>query len=267
MKWFRMDSDTPNHPTSRRVIKRLGNEGFGGLVRLWCFTAQFGKDEPGRCVDSDSDPFRKEDLLDASGLNEEAFSVLIEVCLETKCADRVAWEERGELAFPGMASRSDNYSKKIRRTKSIQGEDEIQEGSNKNQKSFPTVQDTTVHEKRVQGKSVLNAELLRDEWNRITAPPIPKCKGLSKKRIAAVALRVAEHGTSVMTKAFEAISESGFCRGENERGWVATFDWVLKPDVPLRALEGKYANRGSPGKARSKVSGKYDKVERGTEKT
>lgn len=45
------------------------------------------------------------------------------------------------------------------------------------------------------------------------------------------------------------ISTSDFCRGKNERGWVATFDWLLQPDTAIKVLEGKYDNRGKPTRA------------------
>ena len=255
MKWFRMDSDTPNHPTSRRVIKSLGNEGFGGLVRLWCFAAAFGKDEPGRCVDSDCDPFNREALIDASGLSDEAFDALIEVCLETKCAERTAWENRGELAFPGMRSRSDSYSKQLLRRN-------IVETSKKVQQTFPTRQHSTEEHKRIQKGSALDVDVLREKWNQITTPPIPRCQALSDKRRRAASLRLEEHGLDLMIDGFAAINSSRFCRGENERGWRATFDWAVKPDVCVRAIEGKYEGATKAGKARSSKPGKYDKVEK-----
>ena len=43
---------------------------------------------------------------------------------------------------------------------------------------------------------------------------------------------------------FARIQASAFCRGDNERGWVADFAWVIgSPDVAVKVLEGKYDNR------------------------
>jgi general stress protein YciG len=36
------------------------------------------------------------------------------------------------------------------------------------------------------------------------------------------------------------IVASGFCTGKNDRGWRATFDWLLQPDTHLKVMEGKY---------------------------
>jgi|TARA_R110000824_G_scaffold132891_1_gene295426 hypothetical protein len=268
-----MDSDTPNHPTGRRVLRRAGNQGFGALVRLWCFAAQFGKAEPGRCVDSDGDPVEVEDLIDASGLNCEEFHELIEVLRETKCIDIEAWNTRKELAFPGMTARADEYTKKVRRNsvRVLSGE-----YPDKKHKHLPTRQDSTEEYKtEEQGKTPAevfaekerarkrgNPKLLMEWWNDITKSPIPRCRGLNAKRIKACQRVMDEFKNDVIKDAFHRISSSKFCQGENERGWKASFDWVLQPDSILRTLEGKYQDRTKTGTTRSK-SGKYDNVERG----
>lgn len=41
------------------------------------------------------------------------------------------------------------------------------------------------------------------------------------------------------------IAASDFCCGKNDRGWVASFDFLLKPDTALKVLEGKYDNRAN----------------------
>lgn len=283
MKWFRMDSDTPHHPTGRRVIRKQGNAGFGALVRLWCFAAQYGKAEPGRCVDSDGDAIPVEDLLDACGLEADQFEELIEVLVDAKCIDARAWSELGELSFPGMTTRADEYTKKVRRnnvrTSSIQ--------------NTPTVQDSTKQNSTEEGKTLLevfgdmrsrskaaqekaqgidckswrNISLrMMESWNTLTDKPIPRCRGLSKKREGLIKRLIDTSGLSVETifDGFKKINTSKFCRGENERGWVATFDWALLPDSILKATEGKYDDRSTPvkaGQTRSQ-SGKYDEIER-----
>lgn len=62
------------------------------------------------------------------------------------------------------------------------------------------------------------------------------------------------------------LNESDFCRGKNDNGWIATFDFLLKPDTYLKVLEGKFDNRtkmGSANKAKLDFSilKKYDKAE------
>jgi len=43
---------------------------------------------------------------------------------------------------------------------------------------------------------------------------------------------------------FARIQGSAFCRGTNDRGWVADLGWVISsPDVAVKVLEGKYDDR------------------------
>lgn len=44
---------------------------------------------------------------------------------------------------------------------------------------------------------------------------------------------------------FKKINDSDFCCGKNDRGWRASFDWILQDEVYLKVLEGKYDNRKS----------------------
>tara|TARA_R110000824_G_scaffold8899_3_gene40416 strand:- start:22618 stop:23472 length:855 start_codon:yes stop_codon:yes gene_type:complete len=283
-----MDSDTPHHPTGRRVIRKQGNAGFGALVRLWCFAAQYGKAEPGRCVDSDGDAIPVEDLLDACGLEENEFEELIEVLVDAKCIDARAWSELGELSFPGMTTRADEYTKKVRRnnvrTSSRQNLPTVQDSTKQNstEEGKPLLEvfgDTTLRmiskqpertfaREKVQGiESWRNTSLrMMESWNILTDKPIPRCRGLSKKREGLIKRLIVSSGLSVeiIFDGFKKINASKFCRGENERGWVATFDWALLPDSILKATEGKYDNRSTPvkaGQTRSQ-SGKYDEIER-----
>lgn len=49
--------------------------------------------------------------------------------------------------------------------------------------------------------------------------------------------------------AIDKISVSGFCLGENDRGWRANFDWLIRPDTLSKILEGVYdksANNTAP---------------------
>jgi hypothetical protein len=49
-------------------------------------------------------------------------------------------------------------------------------------------------------------------------------------------------------KLIDKVAASEFLRGRNERGWVCTFDWILKPDNALKIMEGQYDRK--PGGAK-----------------
>ena len=86
---------------------------------------------------------------------------------------------------------------------------------------------------------------------------MPRIRNLGDKRRRALAARTkdaffVEHFREAITK----ISESKFCLGDNDRGWKADFDFLLKPGVIEKVIEGKYDNRAAaqPGPARSPLS-------------
>lgn len=61
-------------------------------------------------------------------------------------------------------------------------------------------------------------------------------KGSSRERVLLARIR---EGIS-FEKILEAIDAQPFLRGDNERGWLVTFDWILKPANLAKLLEGAY---------------------------
>lgn len=116
MKWFQVDSDTPNDSRIRAVRRELGAAGVGGLFLLWCYVADHGK-RPGRSIDTAGQPFPVEDLQEASGLDQVTFSRLVTICVESGHFKKDAWVDRKEIVIPAMRRRADTYTKRRRRTK------------------------------------------------------------------------------------------------------------------------------------------------------
>jgi hypothetical protein len=54
------------------------------------------------------------------------------------------------------------------------------------------------------------------------------------------------------------IRQSPFCCGAGERGWLADFDWTLKPKSIRNVREGKYRNDRQP--PRSRGNGTYNGI-------
>jgi hypothetical protein len=109
-------------------------------------------------------------------------------------------------------------------------------------------------------------------WNEMTVgTPLPQCRGLSDTRRKHITARMKERGLGVIRDTIAKAISSRFCTGENDRGWVLTFDWLMEsPEHFLRVMEGKYDNRGSPprvtgtdgrGRTGAPPPGKYDGIE------
>jgi hypothetical protein len=84
---------------------------------------------------------------------------------------------------------------------------------------------------------------LQAAWNNGTTPPIPRCQELTPKRKTSAWARLRERNLDAWHRVIARIEASRFCRGENDHAWVATFDWLLRPDTATKVLEGKYDNR------------------------
>ena len=57
--------------------------------------------------------------------------------------------------------------------------------------------------------------------------------------------RQLDYNLATLEEAFRKVEASNFCKGENDRGWRADFDWLIKNDHNIiKVLEGKYDNKG-----------------------
>lgn len=72
---------------------------------------------------------------------------------------------------------------------------------------------------------------------------LPAVQKLTPQRKAAIKNRISESGLNGLGDAFQKVSQSRFLNGENDRGWTADFDWILKPANFIKIIEGKYKNK------------------------
>ena len=73
---------------------------------------------------------------------------------------------------------------------------------------------------------------------------LKQIKTFSKGRKEKVKLRIEENSKEDFLKAIDLIEESDFCKGKNDRNWVADIDWLIANDTNIiKVLEGKYNNK------------------------
>ena len=72
---------------------------------------------------------------------------------------------------------------------------------------------------------------------------LPKCKILNESRKRSLALRVKEAGgIDGFKRALANLEKSAYCQGQNDRGWVATIDYVCQPKGFAKLFEGGWGN-------------------------
>lgn len=98
-----------------------------------------------------------------------------------------------------------------------------------------------------------SAEVLQELWN--SHPGLPRWREMpaGRRKSALVRLREREvEGPGGWREAVERIASSAFCRGENDRGWRADPDWLLRPGTAAKVLEGKYDGKAPGAQQRPK---------------
>ena len=78
---------------------------------------------------------------------------------------------------------------------------------------------------------------------------------ISEKRKASIRARIREHGVEAFKEMIQRAAKSNFLKGDNDRGWTATFDWLIKPSNFQKTLEGNYDNKNQQNNGRPGPSG------------
>ena len=92
-----------------------------------------------------------------------------------------------------------------------------------------------------------------EEWNKLQEVGINPIRDIkpSSKRYQLLKGRIREYGIDEVLNAINNVRNSDFLRGENNRGWMITFDWFVKPNNFAKVLEGNYNKEGQHGTTRT----------------
>lgn len=76
-----------------------------------------------------------------------------------------------------------------------------------------------------------------------TCVSFPRLTRLSEKRKRAIKARLRKYSIDDIKRGFELAEESDFLKGENNRNWSATFDWMMNDANMAKILDGNYKNK------------------------
>ena len=71
---------------------------------------------------------------------------------------------------------------------------------------------------------------------------IKPVRSIERQRAQAVSARCREYGKEAVRDVVRKAVMSDFLNGKNDRAWVASFDWLMKPNNFAKVLEGNYDN-------------------------
>lgn len=108
--------------------------------------------------------------------------------------------------------------------------------------------------------SSTKVQLIIEKWNKLNLQKLISIK-TGTNRYKLLKSRANEYGIDSIFQAIENVSKSNFLKGQNDRGWIITFDWLIKPNNFIKVLEGNYTNHegGNNGyNATNSKSNKYN---------
>ena len=103
-------------------------------------------------------------------------------------------------------------------------------------------------ERDIRGKRVDYQKIV--DMFHTTCPSFPSVKVLSDARKKAIRARLMNFSVEDFQEVFEKAEASEFLKGNNNRNWIANFDWIIKDANMAKILDGNYDNKeGSKKKA------------------
>lgn len=88
----------------------------------------------------------------------------------------------------------------------------------------------------------INYQQIADMYNN-TCVSFPCLTSISDSRKKAIRARLNTYSIEDFERLFVKAEESGFLKGQNDRNWTATFDWLIKDANMAKVLDGNYDNK------------------------
>lgn len=133
------------------------------------------------------------------------------------------------------------------RSKEYNIKDIKQESGSNDQLSSASDEAQAVQPEKPKTEKIPSKEI-KEMWNE-TCPGFPKLFTISENRKNKMRLRIAEMGgmekaLPLLKQIFEKMQQSNFLKGDNKRGWKASFDWLFENDKNwVKVYEGNYDNK------------------------
>lgn len=85
-------------------------------------------------------------------------------------------------------------------------------------------------------------------WNNLNLSTV---KSIQNTRLKLLNARIKDYGIDGVLQAINNIKESSFLKGQNNKNWTITFDWLIKPSNFIKVLEGNYTDKEDGSNARN----------------
>lgn len=94
----------------------------------------------------------------------------------------------------------------------------------------------------IEKRESIDYQQIADLYND-TCVSFPRLTKLSDSRKKAIKARLKVYSVEDFQRMFTMAEESSFLKGQNDRNWSATFDWMIKDSNMAKILDGNYADK------------------------
>lgn len=153
-------------------------------------------------------------------------------------------DENAELRSLVSARRENDRARQAKRRESASRDSHVTD--------LLYVQDQVPVQEQVQDQDHIKAAsrdafgpgLLAAMWNTHRGDKLPACVVLNGPRRAKASARIKSHpDPKQWLSLIECVASNPWLCGENNDGWRADFDWLIKPGTMVKFIEGKLATR------------------------
>lgn len=99
---------------------------------------------------------------------------------------------------------------------------------------------------------IVNFQKVADLYND-TCVSFPRLTTMSESRKKAIRARLKVYSMEDLERLFKKAEASSFLKGQNDRNWSATFDWLIKDSNMVKVLDGNYDDKKPTQKSSSKA--------------
>jgi hypothetical protein len=266
VKWFQVDSDTPNDPKIKAIIRhgladggpKRAAELVGQTFLLWCYIANHGEGTPGMGVKADGSPLVLAEMADECLLAPAGLKALLDLLVQKGVVDAARWD-RGVVYLPGMAKRADTYTRQKGRATAGETGQSLRRSSPDQPLQHSTRQNQDQDQRHVPDGTAPPADLLTGVgenqvdalvriWNADRQPG-PKVTTLtdSRRRAYGRALKAAPD----LSEWRQVIALLNVQQWANAAGWGehanwrASLDWLAKPGKLAEKLDAARADHAT----------------------
>ena len=246
--WLRLYTEI----TRDRKVRRLSPVYRWIWITILCIAKE--SPEQGRLMLSKQIPVTIDDIADESNTSTDDVEKAVEQFKEQFMIEEldgvlniINWDKRQFV--------SDNATERWKKWKDTKTNTDTNVGGNVGC-TLPETETETETETDIKDTMPAPYSKIKNLFNSI-CKSYPQIKDITEKRKPHLKSRWAQlGGIDQFEAAFKKLEESNFCKGNNDRGWKATFDWLIKNDTNIiKVIEGNYDNK------EGRKNGKYNTVD------